>query len=61
MTKRIDIERDPSKSIYETMAELMEDAGSALEKGDVVAAGALAEEASILGRALGILAKRADR
>ena len=61
MTQAPDLQREPLAAIYEAMTEVLEEAGAALERGDVVAAGILAKDVSILGRALGILGRRTDR
>lgn len=54
-----ELRREPFQSIYVVMTEVLEDAGSAQARGEIAAAQAFAEEASVLGRAIGILAKRA--
>ena len=53
-----DLRREPLRSIYETMTEVLEEAGATQERGDIKATVSLAEQASILGRAIEILAAR---
>lgn len=52
MTQQPDLRREPLRSIYDAMTNVLEEAGSAQEQGDILGARLLAEEASILGRAI---------
>ena len=56
---RPDIRIDPYRLMYELMTEILEDAVSAQEGGDHAKAGALAEEASVIARAIEIMGTRA--
>ncbi|WP_269514031.1 hypothetical protein [Brevundimonas subvibrioides] len=58
MTTPPDLQREPFRTLYVVMTEVLEKAVAAQERGEVTAAGALAEDASVLGRAIGIFANR---
>ena len=57
MTQMPDIRREPLRSIYEAMTKVLEEAGAAQEQGDISRSVFLTEEASVLGKAIGILAR----
>ena len=59
MTQAPDLRSEPLKAIYVLMTAVLEEAGEAQERGRIREAAALCEEASVLGKAIGIVARRA--
>ena len=59
MTQSPDLRCEPLRSIYDAMTEVLEAAGAAQERGDAAKAARLCEDATILGKAIGILARAA--
>lgn len=54
------IRREPFRSIYVQMTEVLEESVEAQGRGDVFEATLLCEHASVLGKAIKILARRAS-